>query len=681
MAFLSTVKAKPCRIQSPETKRSYAQSSDEVVIKRFGTSGIFKYDLKKGEFNVQVDNKVILSAIYATARLGKVLLNSKTYTNRKVSETTLRDSFGNGLSVVIRSTSIGQPEMRQTFYLYPGREYFLTELSISGKLITSNYLSPINGHFSKIGIHPFSLITPFDNDTFISYEARDFSSNAQINSSEVGVIFDPSSRSGIITGSVEHQVWKTGIHTKGANGPGYINVWSGYTDPEVTRDHIAHGSLSGSTVKSSKIFIGYYSDWRKGLEAYGEANRLADPPYIFHWSKPTPVGWNSWGVMKEHITLDKVTKVADFFSDSIPAFRNGKTVYIDLDSYWDVLIKGNDFTKLKSFVSYCHSKGLEAGIYWAPFVDWGHRDGPDRLIQGSKYHYGESWTKIGKEIYHDLDGARAMDPTHPGTQQRITYMINQFKECGFSMIKIDFLGHAAIESGHFYDKSTITGMQAYRKGMEFLIDQLDGKMLVYAAISPNLATGRYAHSRRIACDAFKTIEQTEYTLNSVTYGWWQSFLYDFIDADHVVFEKESVGVNRARLLSALITGTVFTGDDYSVNGPWATAAKELLQSRPLLDLLNLRKSFMPVESAEGKSSSALFISSTDKVSYLAVFNFQNKPKEWFVNFRRLGIEQDKINSITEVFNGRPFSVKAGNINFSMNKADAALYRIEMNTKR
>ena len=52
-------------------------------------------------------------------------------------------------------------------------------------------------------------------------------------------------------------------------------------------------------------------------------------------------------------------------------------------------------------------------------------------------------------------------------------------------------------------------MQAYKLGMEHLIKELDGQMLVYAAISPNLATGRYVYMRRISCDAFKTIENNE----------------------------------------------------------------------------------------------------------------------------------------------------------------------------
>ena len=95
-------------------------------------------------------------------------------------------------------------------------------------------------------------------------------------------------------------------------------------------------------------------------------------------------------------------------------------------------------------------------------------------------------------------------------------------------------------------------MQAFNQGMAFVDSVLGGQMLVYAAISPNIATARYVHMRRIGCDAFSAIDNTEYTLNSSGYGWWQSGIYDFVDADHVVFSNAPDGVNRARLVASIV---------------------------------------------------------------------------------------------------------------------------------
>ena len=168
------------------------------------------------------------------------------------------------------------------------------------------------------------------------------------------------------------------------------------------------------------------------MEQYAKTNRIVEKPYVFAWDKPTPVGWNSWGVLMEKINFENTTKVADFFADSVPEFRVGNTAYIDLDSFWDNMVKGGftgDFSKLKEFADYCKKKGLEPGAYWAPFTDWGWKDGSNRKAEGSDYTFGEMWTKTGN-TYFDFDGARALDPTHPGTLARMDVILGKLVACG-----------------------------------------------------------------------------------------------------------------------------------------------------------------------------------------------------------------------------------------------------------
>lgn len=77
---------------------------------------------------------------------------------------------------------------------------------------------------------------------------------------------------------------------------------------------------------------------------------------------------------------------------------------------------------------------------------------------------------------------------------------------------------------------------------------------------------RYAQSRRIACDAWNQIKDTEYTMNALSWGWWIDRIYQYNDADHVVLRDATEGENRARITSSIITGLFITGDDYSDNG-------------------------------------------------------------------------------------------------------------------
>lgn len=651
-------------------------ANDHIVKMVYGSNGVIQYNLTTGTFIVSDNTKRIFYNAYSLVRVNGKILSSKDYTEREYSAVAISDGFGKGQKQVITLSGKGIPQMKQVFYTYPKRAFWMMEVELAGKNIKSNYMAPFISDFVPVKGDVRSLFVPFDNDTFISYEAKPFNNPGADTSAEVGAVYENENRTGIIAGSLEHGVWKTGVRTVSKTEKGSIEVWGGYSAINVTRDEIAHGEISGDKLKSPKIFIGYFSDWRNGMEEYGKANRIADPPFVYNWTKPTPVGWNSWGVMQGDLSYEKAVKVVDFFADSLAAFRTGNTAYIDLDSYWDKMIKVDDYSQLKQFADYCKSKGLQPGVYWAPFTDWGHNGGPNRKVEGSNYTYGDIWTKVGKG-YHDIDGARAIDPTHPGTQRRIDYFIGHLKACGFKMIKIDFLGHAAAESDKFYDPTVTTGMQAYRKGMEYLISKLDGQMLIYAAISPSLATGRYVHSRRIACDAFKTIDQTKYTLNSVTYGWWQTYLYNYVDADHVVLDHQSVGENRARLLSSIITGTFITGDDFSLHGPWSKHAQDWYQDKELLKVVENGKAFMPADGNTGKGASNIFSRKIGDNLYVAVFNYDANARTFVLDAKRLGLTSDRAYTGIELLQGSKVSLN-NTTNVNLPAADAILFKFKIN---
>ncbi|MBF4485419.1 alpha-galactosidase [Flavobacterium sp. CSZ] len=656
---------------------AFAQKSIKMT---FGKSGIITYDAKEKTIEVSQSGKTIFSGAKAS-----VLVNSKTiaandYPDAVFAKEAISDDLGKGLKYTLTYREKSKPTLIQSFYIYNNQDYFITQLEIlgNGQQITTNYIAPLDlGKiaFDKIeNLH--TVFVPYDNDAFISYNSKKLDTISHNNSAEVGIIFNNASRNGFIVGSLEHTIWKSAVKTNNQNKQASFSAWAGYSEKENTRDSIAHGIVKGDKVASPKFFVGYYSDWRNGMEQYAKTNRIVEKPYVFAWDKPTPVGWNSWGVLMEKINFENTTKVADFFANSVPEFRVGNTAYIDLDSFWDNMVKGGftgDFSKLKEFADYCKKKGLEPGAYWAPFTDWGWKDGPDRKAEGSDYTFGQMWTKTGN-TYFDFDGARAIDPTHPGTLKRVDYVINKLKECGFKMIKIDFLGHAAAESTSFYDQNVTTGMQAYRVGMEHLVNALDGKMLIYAAISPNMATSRYAHVRRIACDAWKTIEQTQYTLNSVNYGWWQTYSYDYIDADHVVFADVTEGENRARLISSVITGTLITGDDYSKDGIWSKRAKEWLQNKELLKIVENGLAFRPLEGNTGKLTTEVFEQKIGNNWYIAVLNYSNMPKNYALPLQRLGVKNGSY-KLQDVFTAQNSEVKNNSINVSIGSKDARLFKI------
>lgn len=642
----------------------------------FGKKGRIVYSLEQGTYDVYFDGRLTITAAFAEyggSKPGK----STDPGNRKYSAVAINDGWGKGNLHIIEQQRDGL-RIQQLFYVYPGKSFFFVQVKVAGKDIASSYISPLTtSNFIMEGTgDKRGLSVPFDNDMWARYDAQPLT-NANYTSSEVTALYNNDNYHGLVIGSIEQALWKSGIkvqHT--AAGTLSLTAFGGLSDSVITHDKIPHGKVAvhDTLCPSPKIMIGLFADWRTGMEQYAQASRLAQPPAIFTWNKATPMGWNSWGVMQTKLNLSKAKKVVDFFSDSCKGFRNENgTLYIDLDSFWDNMVKGGldgDVSELKEFVAYCRSKQLKPGIYWGPFADWGKHD---RKIEGSSFRYPASWiTQHGVPV--EVDGARAMDPTYPGTKERIVHYINHFTALGFEMIKIDFLGHGALENDHFYDPAVTTGMQAYKVGMKFLDSVMAGKMLVYAAISPTMATAPYVHMRRIACDAFSAIDNTEYTLNSTGYGWWQTRLYDFVDADHVVFNKESAGANKARLASALVTGTLITGDDFSETGLWQTTAKNLLQNKDLLALVKDGRSFRPVEANTGRAGVELFTKTVAGITYLAAFNYGNTNRTYTLTPERLGLKKGTKMTVKELFSQAQSTV-TGNLTIDISSPGAMIYRI------
>lgn len=656
--------------------RLSAQQSADVKHIPFGKNSRISYDLHSGKYSVWVNGKIMIRDAFSWYEDAQQPDTAKI--RRSFTIAPLKDQTGTGKQYVITSPGSGI-KRQQFFYVYNGDNGFYTALVLRGAGARSRSMSPLTTTALQFPVKDTirAVHVPFDNDTWVKYSTEDLPA-ASFTSAEVTAVYNTANNNGLVIGSVEHNNWKTGIALKGTTAQQMqLSVIAGWTDSTGTRDNIRHGMVSsGDTLcVSPKIYVLPGSDWRTGMEQYAQANRKAEPRYIFSWTAAKPFGWNSWGSMQTKLSLAKAKTVVDFFADSCKGFRNADhTLYIDLDSYWDNLTTNGmtgDFSQLEAFSAYCKAKGFKPGIYWAPFVDWGKSP---RKVEGSQFNYQDTWTKVNGQ-YHELDGARAMDPTHPATRERIAFLIKRFKDAGFEMIKIDFIGHAAIEADSFYDPTVHTGMQAFRKGMEYLVDQLDGKMLVYAAISPNMATGRYVHTRRIACDAFKNIDETAYTMNGTSYGWWQNWLYDFSDADHVVFEGAAAGPNRARLLSGIVTGSLITGDDFSVYGHASEAAKQFLQNQDLLEVARQGGVFRPVDHHSRDQSSNIFVKNSGRYTYVAVMNYAPTSGTFSLNLQQAGLSAKEAYTAKELFSGK-ISIQNKTMQITLPEADAVIYRLE-----
>lgn len=645
-------------------------SSSSTQTIPFGSNNSIVYNLGTKTYNVKFNGATVVTNASAYAYSDQKYLSGN-YTSAVYTSEPFTDNIGSGTKHIFTLSGNYTLGMQQIFYAYNNKNYVAVQVVLTGNGSNSYKMSPLTSYqvTPNFGTGDTrALFVPYDNDAWIRYNAFPLNT-ADFTASEVTNIYNNTNRKSLVIGSLEHTKWKTGVAVSGGGvSSAYVSVIAGWTKKDITRDGRDHGwvNVGQTSCASPKVLINANDDWRTGFEEFAQANAALQPKYIFDWTAPKPIGWNSWGAIQSNINLPKAKAVVDFFHDDCPAYKTeDNTLFIDLDSYWDNMSDA----QLAQFVAYAKSKGFKAGIYWAPFVDWGKYNRP---VEGSSYSYSQCWTMVNGSPL-ELDGAYAMDPTSPGTKDRIKFFMNRFKTAGFEMIKIDFLTHASIEADGFANNQIHTGMEAYQEGMKFLTDEINGTMLVQAAISPNLATGPFVHVRRVACDAYSSISDTDYTLNSTTYGWWQNQIYDYLDADHVVFGNASIGENRARLLSSVITGTITSGDDFSTAGAWKAKSQTLLQNTDVMNVARADMHFLPADGNTGENAANVFSATNNNVTYVAVFNYSNAATTNNISLSRLGLGSGNY-TVKELYSGTT-STTQGVLNVTLPQADAALYAI------
>ncbi|MBK5721057.1 alpha-galactosidase [Dysgonomonas sp. Marseille-P4677] len=630
------------------------------------------YNPKENNVGIKKDSCTIFNGVYASYKIGNRLITTKEYARSSSKTYSIDTKFGKGKILEITYIADSLPTLIQAFEIYPDKDYILTEFRLkSDKEISSNYMAPVNidqaGKVLPDGNNR-ALFVPFDNDAWVRFKSHPLTFE-NLRSYEVTAIFNNETRKGLVIGSIEHDCWKTAVDiTKGqdVNNVGSIICYGGVAD-SLTRDTNVHGSVQGKEIKSPLVMLGYSDDWRTGMDEYGKANAIVSPRP--EWKGAVPFGWNSWGALQFNLRYNHAMEVSDYFKTNLQNnnfVTADNTVYIGLDSGWNIFSE----TELKSFVDKCKVNGQKAGIYWTPFTDWGKN--PEREVENAQGYKFKDIYVYAQGKPQEFDGAYAIDPTHPAIEQRMKATSELFKRCGFEYVKMDFMGHGAMEGDKWYNTDIKTGMQAYNYGMKLLVKYF-GDMFINLSISP-IFPAQYAQSRRIACDAWNKIKDTEYTMNAVSYGWWIDNAYQFNDADHVVLRDATEGENRARVTSAIITGLIIIGDDFSLTGPKDSkerAGKYLTNAA--VNSAAFGKSYRPVEGTGENSENQFVYTDKDGNTFLALFNYDETEKFVSIPFDRLNLKTSEISRITELWSGK--SIETGEI-IPIPAKDAKLLKIE-----
>lgn len=671
--------------------------------------GAWKLDIsdKDGQTDIYKNDVLLVSKNHAVFKLDDTeypVTASLAFTGANVEIQS--DAFGTGKRVEIVYT-LENPALTAThiYYLYSEKDYILTELKVeSTDVIASNYMSPLtttetSAFLPEVSGTNVALIVPFDNDAWVRYGSNVFRSGHTYTSYEAGCLYSTENNDGLVLGSIEHDNWKTGVVTKvgSSNKILSLTVYGGISDnydgtTPTTRDQLPHGKVKGTMVKSPKIMLGYFDDWRDGMETYGELNAIVAPKRA--WNKGTPFGWNSWGNAMSDLSYTIASAVSSFFAEKLaPEFSNDGTCYIGLDSYWTNITAQNR----RRFVNECKSRGQKPGIYWTPFVDWG--GDVNKVVEGTdgKYKYGDIMLKINGKPAEFPGGGKgwALDPTHIGTKMRIDYYIDQWIKDGYEYIKIDFMTHGTFEADSWYDPEITTGIQAYNQGMKYISDKIGDKMYINLSIAP-LFPSQYANGRRYACDTYGTINDTKYALNALTHSWWTDRFYCYNDPDYMVFGKFEgngaypsgrtytlypVGTNRARYTSVVTSGLCLLGDDFlNCSDATRTRAQLIAKNEEINRIGKIGKSFRPVENAAWATGQAdAFMYRNGDTLYVAAYHFASSPAQKTIELKYsdLGLSEGTVYTVHELWTDskEQTAADASVLTLKVPRIDARVYKI------
>ncbi|MBQ7361221.1 MAG: hypothetical protein IJW68_01830 [Bacteroidaceae bacterium] len=684
-------------------------------------------DTLKG-LTIEYDGRTLFKNAYASVVYNKKG-NSSTSTIRSgstilptITSTAVSDSLGTGTQCRFAYKK-EDVTMSHLLTFYTDKPYMIASVTLAcdedvevesrrmTAMATDTETTPLNGKSNRM------LWVPFDNDGHIKYKNLTLTGNTDNTSHEVTAIFDGDSRFGIVAGSIDHDTWKSGIRVRGKDGYKLTRLYciSGYTSSD-TRDIRSHGKISGKEISSARYFIGLFDDWREGLNTFATTNAIIAPPA--EWTKGNPIGWSSWGVMQTVVNYKGVEETARFIKDSL--FKSGfydreKKTTISLDAFAEDNISQDEFKTLgtKTFAKGTYiadgakkfGTNQTLGLYYGPFVIWEWI--LDNKVKGTgengipEYTWRDAALKVNGNIYKlPSNGGYASDPTHPAVKACIEYTLKLWSSWGIKYVKADFLNNGIIEGDKWYNPEITTGVQAYNYGMKIYLETAKKYgMYIVESISP-IFPYQYAHGRRVSCDRFSEIAESEYVMNAVSYGWWTDKLYAVNDPDHLVMCKqghganETIGENRARATTGMVTGAFIFGDNFSLSGlkdgtkpgypeESRKRAKAIMGNADINEYVrNNTGSFMPLngdDPSESQQAESFFVRDTEEYFYLAIFNYNTTVKKGEVSFSRMGIAPESVGEIKELWLNKSVTYNSEGVTYNVPAKDARVYRIKKNT--
>lgn len=605
---------------------------------------------------------------------------------------TIQDALGNGCCLHIVHERPGTLlRLVQHITIYDNSNYVLIAAEVEttnagGFMPAVRLISPLSllvseqGSFSMPGAAPRFTDFPFDNDNWVDVVTRAWKPGETLQgiSHELAAVYDTATMAGMVTGSLQHDCWKTGIrYVAGKMEGGFdsLVIYGGASTPDNsalpgsfggydgTHDVMPHGIVSGETVQGPLLYLAAGDDVRSCYRNFGVCNTAIAGSR--QWKGPAPVYWNSFGVEGvlgyEKVMMPAgVLKVADGIA-AMKQFNSYAQPVLSIDSY-DQDIYTTDI--LKEIGRYGKKKGQQIGFYFIPFATWTWTNNTQNTrLKGSDYTVAEVILKDAQGNFIPYKkgdwGAFPLDPTHPATRLYIINQLQKAKAIGATFIKIDFLSAGSLEAATHYDPAVQTGMQAYARGMKMLKKLTDSIMgpdvFVTQAISP-MFPHQYAHTRFVSTDVYSHLRNdqagfphygsTAASMISAASLWWmQGTLWPYTNMDVIIMKhfQKHPDLNeqeiKVRLYSMITLGSIL-GDGSDLREKLAVErAGKFLNHAAVAAFFSAPKAFTPLNFPEGNSmDQQLHFYLPGDTVLLSAFNFhKTSPYTAVYNRAQLGL--------------------------------------------
>lgn len=682
----------------PCARAAQMQQQGENVTVQHGDYTL-RFNLHNGEGDLQWRDTPLIRHFSSEAQLqNSTVLSSKQAKTRTLRWETLADKrWGHGNKLVLVSKFTNGQTLTTDFWFFDNAPWLLSDINVTAATpLTVTKLTPIAAAFADIGAGNDKRIytAPYSNNFDFGVAPVDHFGQSQNGTDRfadpkepmvpfngishwVTALFDNQNNHGLIAGAATVEKWKSsqllGVAAK-ANAP--LSHFALYN---------WGGEQTGKQVSSDLFFIGYFSDYRDGLETYGSVYNQGEPG--MSWQGSVPVGFNAF------YSHDSYGKARDMYDITDYVARHLKPLgyqYINMDGGFqpDGYPQG-----MTAFTDYVHQRGLKAGGYLTPFAIY--ENWLDLPVDKTGYTHRDACLKDknGKLIKTYL-GSYALDMSHPAAQYIVRRNIKNYIAWGFDYIKIDFLDMGLYEGQH-YDPA-INGMQNYRIAMKIMRDETlkaPHPVFLNAAISP-LLPAAFTQGRRTACDTslsvanYSGIERQAF--NSAASWWSNGTLYRYNDADMFLPEQLLNGDKRLGQLAALRLATAVAMD----GGHWLAGdnlpfidedRSAWLENSALLTLATSGRAARPVTMSNfyhqaEQAPDMLLQRGKDGSTYLSLTNWGTKEKRWQLATKTLGLPDNANWQVTSLYDGTSWQQKPGQIDYRLPAGATAILHFNGDTK-